>query len=394
MSKYIKQLNTQEEILYNNILLLSRNKLFYTKFDLIDTFQNRILLIFIHISFIFIKIKQDNKDQMYKIFYQKMFDLIFNNIESNMREIGYGDSVINKNMRFLTKIFYNILVYMDVEYNERLDEYFKLKKDYEITYKQRVRSITKTDDLTNKQKRAKVRKIKMKCIGCKRNVGTIFSNKNNIIRKDKVTSDFDLYNTMLRKMNINNKPIDFNFINYSSLSNTILSDKLRKEFKKYTLLHLDEKWFSSLYINKFSDISPQKEEFLIFIEKFFAKAKQNIIITTGIKYTPLIYELIDKFFTKINTNFYEYSFDNFKAIICLNSSIKELEIISMNSNNIITCHGPLSLFSGFFNINLIDIIEKTQEKWYYRHTSHIKKYNKLYRKNFKELSKEIILTIK
>ena len=110
MSKYIKQINTQEEILYNNILLLSRNKLFYTKFDLIDTFQNRILLIFIHISFIFIKIKQDNKDQMYKIFYQKMFDLIFNNIESNMREIGYGDSVINKNMRFLTKIFYNILL--------------------------------------------------------------------------------------------------------------------------------------------------------------------------------------------------------------------------------------------------------------------------------------------
>ena len=110
MSKYIKQIVTQEEILYNNILLLSRNKLFYTKFDLIDTFQNRILLIFIHISFIFIKIKQDNKDQMYKIFYQKMFDLIFNNIESNMREIGYGDSVINKNMRFLTKIFYNILL--------------------------------------------------------------------------------------------------------------------------------------------------------------------------------------------------------------------------------------------------------------------------------------------
>jgi len=110
MLKYIKQINTQEDTLYNNILLLSRNKLFYTKFDLIDTFQNRIHLIFIHISFIFIKIKQNNKDQMYKIYYQKMFDLIFNNIKSNMREIGYGDTVINKNMRFLTKTFYNVLL--------------------------------------------------------------------------------------------------------------------------------------------------------------------------------------------------------------------------------------------------------------------------------------------
>ena len=103
MSEYIKQINTQEDALYNNILLLSRNKLFYTKFDLNDTFQNRIHLIFIHISFIFIKIKQNNKDQMYKI-------LIFNNIESNMREIGYGDTAINKNMRFLTKTFYNVLL--------------------------------------------------------------------------------------------------------------------------------------------------------------------------------------------------------------------------------------------------------------------------------------------
>ena len=110
MSKYIKQINTQEDALYNSILLLSRNKLFYTKFDLIDTFQNRIYLIFIHISFVFIKIKQNNKDQIYKIFYQKMFDLIFDKIEINMREIGYGDTVINKNMKSLVKTFYNILL--------------------------------------------------------------------------------------------------------------------------------------------------------------------------------------------------------------------------------------------------------------------------------------------
>jgi len=109
MSKYIKQINTRENTLYNNILLLSRNKLFYTKFDLIDTFQNRIHLIFIHISFIFIKIKQNNKNRIYKTFYQKIFDLIFCKIELNMREIGFGDTTINKNMKFLVKTFYNIL---------------------------------------------------------------------------------------------------------------------------------------------------------------------------------------------------------------------------------------------------------------------------------------------
>ena len=114
MSKYIKQINTQEDTLYNNILLLSRNKLFYTKFDLIDAFQNRIHLIFIHISFLFIKIKQNKENKKYKAFYQKVFDLIFSKIELNMREIGYGDAVTNKNMKFLVKAFYNILLSCEI----------------------------------------------------------------------------------------------------------------------------------------------------------------------------------------------------------------------------------------------------------------------------------------
>ena len=110
MLKDFNNNTTQESNLYNNILLLSRNKLFYTKFGLADTFQNRIHLIFMHISFLFIKIKQNNERIVYKSFYQKIFDLMFNKIEFNMREIGYGDTAVNKNMKTLVKMFYNILV--------------------------------------------------------------------------------------------------------------------------------------------------------------------------------------------------------------------------------------------------------------------------------------------
>ena len=113
MLKNSKKTSLQETLLYNNILSLSRNELFFTKFDLADTFQNRIYLIFIHISFLFTKLKSDNQKVAYKIFYQKVFDLIFNRIELNMREIGYGDTVINKNMKFLVKSFYNILLYCE-----------------------------------------------------------------------------------------------------------------------------------------------------------------------------------------------------------------------------------------------------------------------------------------
>ena len=105
-----KQIKAQENRLYSKILFLARNKLFYTKLGLVDTFQNRINLIFLHVSFLFIKLKQEDNSQFYKEFFQKMFDFIFNKIELNMREIGYGDMMVNKNMKFLVKVFYDILL--------------------------------------------------------------------------------------------------------------------------------------------------------------------------------------------------------------------------------------------------------------------------------------------
>ena len=107
MFRSIKQKKFQEGKLYNKILFLSRNKLFYTKLGLSDTFHNRINLIFLHLSFIFIQIKQKSTDLPYKEFYQKMFDFSFKKIELNMREIGYGDMMVNKNMKFLVKTFLN-----------------------------------------------------------------------------------------------------------------------------------------------------------------------------------------------------------------------------------------------------------------------------------------------
>ena len=47
-----------------------------------------------------------------------MFDLIFNKIEQNMREIGYGDVLVNKNMKTLVRTFYSILLNCE-KYNEK-----------------------------------------------------------------------------------------------------------------------------------------------------------------------------------------------------------------------------------------------------------------------------------
>ena len=130
MIKNSKKNLLNESNLYNNILLLSRNKFFYLNCDLIDNFQNRIFLIFVHISFIIIKMKQKNKNESVEKFNQNIFDLIFNKIELNMRELGYGDTTINKKMKLLVKNFYNILFFCE----NYKDKTIESRKEFFLNY--------------------------------------------------------------------------------------------------------------------------------------------------------------------------------------------------------------------------------------------------------------------
>ena len=94
--------------LYNILLILSRNKIFYTKIKLPDTFETRIYLMFIHFSIIMKIFKKKDK-----IFDQNIYDLFFNNIENDLRELGYGDVTVNKKMKDLNKILYDILLKLE-----------------------------------------------------------------------------------------------------------------------------------------------------------------------------------------------------------------------------------------------------------------------------------------
>ena len=93
--------------LYNKIVFLTRENFFYKDFRLPDSFSIRIYLIFFHLCFILVSLK--NKKIEKKIS-QYIFDFFFNQIELNSRELGYGDVTINKNMRSLVKTFYEILI--------------------------------------------------------------------------------------------------------------------------------------------------------------------------------------------------------------------------------------------------------------------------------------------
>ena len=92
--------------LYNKLVELSRNIFFYDKIKLKDDFETRINLIFAHMCIILIVFKNKKKEE----FPQDIFDNIFLNIEYHIRELGYGDVAVNKKMKSLLRIFYDILL--------------------------------------------------------------------------------------------------------------------------------------------------------------------------------------------------------------------------------------------------------------------------------------------
>ena len=101
--------NKHNNNLYNKLVELSRNKFFYNDLRLADNFETRVLLIFFHFIIILRLKKNDNLKKKF----QELFDNIFQNIEINIRELGYGDTKVNNTMKNLNKIFYDILYKLD-----------------------------------------------------------------------------------------------------------------------------------------------------------------------------------------------------------------------------------------------------------------------------------------
>jgi len=111
--------------LYNKFVELSRNIFFYKEILLKDNFETRINLIFVHFSIILIIFKEKKKD-----FPQAIFDNIFLNIEYHIRELGYGDVTVNKKMKTLTRIFYDILLKVNKSKSENFEVNDEILKTY------------------------------------------------------------------------------------------------------------------------------------------------------------------------------------------------------------------------------------------------------------------------
>ena len=121
--------------IYNNLIKLTRNKLLYSNNINSESFSDRLIIFLFHFAF-FLKIykNKSNKEE-----FQKLYDYIFYQIELSIREIGYGDSTVNKKMKEYVNLLYKIIdkveLWEKLNFNEKIDFFSKfLDVTYENTF--------------------------------------------------------------------------------------------------------------------------------------------------------------------------------------------------------------------------------------------------------------------
>ena len=91
--------------IYNNLVILTRNKSLYKDFKKQDNFSDRLIFLLLHFAFFLKTYKnEENKEIL-----QRIYDFIFRQLELSVREIGYGDQSINKKMKDYLNLFYSMI---------------------------------------------------------------------------------------------------------------------------------------------------------------------------------------------------------------------------------------------------------------------------------------------
>ena len=112
--------------IYNNLIKLTRNKLLYAKMSENESFSDRLIIFFFHFGF-FLKIYKTNVNSKEL---QNLYNYVFKQIELSLREIGYGDVSINKNMKKYVNLMYSIIDKIELWEKLNLNEKSKFISKY------------------------------------------------------------------------------------------------------------------------------------------------------------------------------------------------------------------------------------------------------------------------
>ena len=171
------------------------------------------------------------------------------------------------------------------------------------------------------------------------------------------------------------KNSDINFLLNHENSNSLLNRNIIGN--SYIVLNFDEKWIFNNYIDTYENIEPTKAQFTDFICKL--SKDTNLVIVNGYKKNSILDEL------KI--------VNNERIIIKNNINIFELQSIIKYSNCLISCHGAPSHIASNYNIKIVDIVDKSEIKFFESYNFHFANKTQLFRESFNKLSVKILSSL-
>jgi len=184
-------------------------------------------------------------------------------------------------------------------------------------------------------------------------------------------SHFNKIKKIIKIMHFN-----FNDKDLDTLENRNLKFK-HLDRMNYIIVHYDEKWSNYTYIKSYKNIEPSRIQFIKFLMDLKLKFNLSVVVTTGTK--PPI--LLDTVFSKNIDKEIEF---------IKNLNFFELEYLVSKSKLLISCHGAISHIAAAYKIKQIDIIDINTRNPYINWTEHFRNYFSLYRKDFTNLSNEIL----
>ena len=128
------------ENIYTNIVKTSRNKSFFIDFNVDDTVEGRFDIIILHAFIVFNFFIQSNDKK--SILPQMLFDHMFHDFDSNLREMGFGDIAVNKRMKQFIKAFYGRIE----NYSKSLSQLYEFADD-KLLRKTILRNIYKDNEV-------------------------------------------------------------------------------------------------------------------------------------------------------------------------------------------------------------------------------------------------------
>lgn len=101
-TKYDKQICD----LYTHIVKSSRREVFFTDLEVADTVEGRFDMIVLHAFCVLRRLRQETDNKAVESFSQAFFDLWFDDMDLNLRELGVGDMGLARRVPKMMEAFY------------------------------------------------------------------------------------------------------------------------------------------------------------------------------------------------------------------------------------------------------------------------------------------------